>query len=98
MIDSKKKYGALELDDIISLYVTAGDKDKEIFVLAQLTYSDAETIIEILKDLGIYEQRHIKQCPRCKRMFIQKKGSKRLPAICKPCNIMRRSELKGGRL
>lgn len=94
MIDSKKRYGALELDDIIGLYVTAEDKDEEIFILAQLTASDAETIIEVLKDLKIYEPRNIKECPNCGRLFIQHEGSKRLPAMCKACKIMHRAEIK----
>lgn len=96
MIDSKKRYGALELDDIISLYVTAGDKDKEIFVLAQLTASDPETIIEVLKDLNIYEHNNIRECRGCGRLFISG-GSKRLLTYCKPCRILRRAELRGGR-
>jgi hypothetical protein len=84
LIDSKLKYGALELDDIIGLYLTAEDKDKEVFILAELTVSDAETIIEVLKDLKIYEQRRIQKCANCGKMFINF-GSNRLPAICNIC-------------
>lgn len=84
MIDSKLKYGALELDDIIGLYLTAEDKDKEVFILSELTLSDAETIIEVLKDLKIYEQRRIQKCVNCGNLFINY-GSNRLPAICNIC-------------
>lgn len=90
MIDSKKVYGALTVDDIIGLYVTAENKDEEIFILAQLTASDAETIIEVLKDLKIYEPNKIKQCSNCGKLFIHH-GNNRLPAVCTPCKILRRS-------
>lgn len=96
MIDSNKTYGALDIDDIISLYVTAEDKDEEIFILAELTISDPETIIELLKDLCLYQENNIKKCSECGRLFINR-GSNRLPAVCKACRIMRRAELKGGR-
>lgn len=84
MIDSKLKYGALELDDIIGLYLTAEDKDKEVFILAELTVSDTETIIEVLKDLKIYKHQRIQKCVSCGKLFINY-GSNRLPAICNIC-------------
>ena len=86
----------LTIDEIISLYVNAKDKDKQITILAELTASDIETIVEVLKDNGIYQQNNIVTCKGCGRMFICE-GSKRLPSYCRPCKIIRRPELKGGR-
>lgn len=86
----------LTYDEIISLYLRAKDKDEEVFILAQLTASDAETIIEVLRDAEVYVENNIKQCANCKRLFIHS-GSMRLPAVCKPCRIMQRAELRGGK-
>lgn len=97
MLDKNKMYGALTQDDIISLYITSKDKDEEVFILATLTSSDAETIIEVLKDLQIYEQGNIKECSMCGRLFIQKSGSKKLPAKCEPCKRLTRAERSGRR-
>lgn len=55
----------MEINEICYLYKTAKDKDDEIFILAQLTCSDPETIIEVLKDEGIYEENHIQRCIKC---------------------------------
>ena len=61
----------MEINEICYLYKTAKDKDDEIFILAQLTCSDPETIIEVLKDEGIYEENHIQRCIKCKEMYIE---------------------------
>ena len=54
----------LSTDMIVSLYLRAKDRDKEICVLAELTASDSETIMEVLKDAGVYSGAY-KTCPRC---------------------------------
>ena len=59
----------LGTDMIVSLYLRAKDKDEEIEILKELTASDFETIIEILTDAGVYEQRGIKKCIVCGRLF-----------------------------
>ena len=74
----------LTYDEIISLYLGAKDKDEEVFILAQLTASDAETIIEVLKDAGAYEQRRIKQCIHCQTCFIDASKGGRI-RICPSC-------------
>ena len=74
----------LTYDEIISLYLRAKDKDDEVFILAQLTASDAETIIEILKDAEVYEQIRIKQCIHCHEMFIDGSRNGRVK-ICPSC-------------
>jgi predicted RNA-binding Zn ribbon-like protein len=70
--------------ELISLYLRAKDKDDEVFILAQLTASDVETIIEVLKDADVYEQNKIKQCIHCKEMFIDSSKSGRIK-ICPTC-------------
>ena len=42
-------------EEICFLYRTSKDKDEEIFILGELTASDPETIIEVLKDANEYE-------------------------------------------
>lgn len=74
----------LTYDEIISLYKGAKDKDEEVFILAQLTASDAETIIEVLKDAEVYEQKNIKQCIHCYGMFIDSSRSGKV-RICPTC-------------
>lgn len=59
-------------DEICYLYKSAKNKDEEVFILAELTASDAETIIEVLKDAGIYEDNQIQSCIKCKEMYIEK--------------------------
>ena len=55
----------VDIDDICYLYKTAKDKDEQVFILADLTCSDPETIIEVLKDAELYEEKQIQQCIRC---------------------------------
>lgn len=76
-----KVYSSLEIDDIISLYITAKDKDEEVFILAELTASDADTIIEVLKDLNVYEEKHIQPCFNCGELYIEKNRKR----ICPTC-------------
>lgn len=61
----------LDNGDICYLYKTAKDKDNEVFILAQLTCSDADTIIEILKDEEVYEEQQIQRCIKCKELYIE---------------------------
>ena len=58
--------------DIIMLYRTAKDKDAQIDVLAQLTSTDIDTIVEILKDANEYIQKGITTCSSCGRMFLKR--------------------------
>lgn len=52
--DEDIKMTNLSTDMIISLYLRAKDRVKEISILAQLTASDVDTIKEVLKDAGVY--------------------------------------------
>ena len=67
-----KKYTNEELIDI---YKHAKDKEEEIKVLVDLSDSDEATIIELLRDAGVYEGAY-KVCIKCGRKFpgIYKRG------------------------
>lgn len=71
----------LDVNDICYLYKTAKDKDNEVFILSQLTCSDVETIIEILKDEGLYEEYQIQKCIRCGEYYIETRRAH----ICLSC-------------
>lgn len=79
--------------DICYLYRSAKDKDAEVFILAQLTCSDADTIIEILKDAEIYEDNHIQRCIKCKELYIEL-GRKHICSSCKKKAIYERRRKK----
>ena len=79
----------LTTDEIISLYTTAKDKDEQVFILAELTASDAETIIEVLKDLGIYKQINIKYCAYCGDPFIDSTKYHKA-TVCPSCKRLKR--------
>lgn len=58
----------LTIDEIISLYVRARNREEEVYILADLTASDTETILEILNDAGVYTGGY-RACPRCGKQF-----------------------------
>ena len=71
----------LSYDEIIWLYKVAKNPDEEIFILGELTCSDVETIIEVLKDAGVYVERKIQKCIKCKQMYIENGRA----VICQSC-------------
>ena len=79
----------IETTDICYLYRTARDRDEEVFILAELTASDADTIIEVLKDAGEYEENHIQRCIKCKELYIEM-GRKLICPKCKDKAVRRR--------
>lgn len=76
--------------EISRLYQLAKDTDEEIFILADLTDSDVETIIEVLKDEGVYEEKQIQKCIKCKEMYIEK-GRAHICPSCKTKAMRRRN-------
>lgn len=80
----------MEINEICYLYKTAKDKDNEIFILGELTLSDPETIIEILKDEGVYEEKQIQKCIKCKNMYIEYGRSH----ICQYCKKKHKLAIK----
>ena len=73
-------------EEIVSIYKGAADKIGEISILADLNDCDPDTIIEILKDAGVYEGQY-KKCNKCGREFlgINKRGSSN---ACPECRTM----------
>lgn len=82
----------LGTDMIVSLYLRAKDKDEEIEILKELTASDYETIVEILKDAGVYKQKGIKKCIICGRMFRSR------PDTCERCRYAAKINRRRARL
>lgn len=78
---------AVDYDEIERLYRQAPNKAEEIEILAQLTASDHETIIEVLKDLGVFKAEDIKNnirvCTRCNNAYIT--ANKKGKAVCPNC-------------
>lgn len=62
-------------DEIVRLYKGAKDKVAEVQFLVDLTCSDEATILEILRDAGVYEG-HYKICIKCGKKFpgVYKRG------------------------
>lgn len=67
--------------EIVTLYKMAKDKDEQIFILAELTASDADTIIEVLKDFGEYKEMNIQRCFNCHELYIERNRCR----VCDSC-------------
>jgi hypothetical protein len=59
-------------EEIVRSYLHSQNKTEQIFILAELTLSDTDTIIEVLKDAGVLQIRdiHKRICCRCGREYI----------------------------
>ena len=69
--------------DIVVYYKQAANKIEEVEKLAELTASDVETILEILKDAGVYKGKyHV--CGRCGQEFPSIYKKLRSP-LCPEC-------------
>ena len=64
----KTKITSLTKDEIISMYKKAKYKEEQVSILAQLTASDTDTILEILKDAGVYSGAY-RHCPKCGKLY-----------------------------
>ena len=64
----KTKITSLSKEEIIFMYKGAKHKEEQISILAQLTASDTDTILEILKDAGVYSGAY-RNCPKCGKVF-----------------------------
>ena len=82
----------LGVDMIVSLYIRSGYEDEQIEKLKELTASDYETIVEILKDAGVYKQKGIKKCIICGRMFRSR------PDTCERCRYAAKINRRRARL
>lgn len=85
--------GALEKSDVVYMYSHARDKHEEISILAELTASDIETIIEVLKEAEQpIEGKYIK----CKSCGFLMPGESKSP-LCPKCRYrekMRKRDLR----
>lgn len=73
-------------------YSHAKDRTEQTRILSELTDSDVDTIIEILKDEGVYKEGDInyKTCSRCGCKYISDvKGRKGLN-VCERCRTRRK--------
>lgn len=64
----KAKITSFTNDEIIAMYRKAKYKEEQVTILAQLTASDTDTILEILKDAGVYSGAY-RSCPKCGKKF-----------------------------
>lgn len=85
----------MDIGEIIYLYKTAYDTDEEIQILADLTNSDIDTIIIILKEHGVYQEGKykLKRCYDCGCLFYaidKSKGSQR----CEKCRYLHKEHLR----
>ena len=71
-------------EDIVRSYRMAKDKIKQITILAQLTCSDTETIMEILDDAGEFDGKY-KVCTQCGKRYpsISVRGHQYFCPTCK---------------
>ena len=85
----------LDYDEIVRSYQQAENKGEQIFVLAELTLSDHETIIEVLKDHGVFNPKDIENslrtCHRCGRRYLARSMKGR--ATCPECIRLHRAEI-----
>lgn len=83
----------LEKSDVVYMYSHARDKHEEISILAELTASDIETIIEVLKEA---EQPIEGKFIKCKSCGFLMPGESKSP-LCPKCRYrekMRKRDLR----
>ena len=58
--------------EIVRSYLQSENKTEQVFILAELTLSDTDTIIEILKDAGVLNDKDLNKriCCKCGREYI----------------------------
>jgi hypothetical protein len=84
----------VDYEQILRLYRIAENKGEQILILAELTASDEETIIEVLKDHGVFNPEDIadslRTCTGCGRKYIAR--DRRGRAVCPQCAFRRRKQ------
>lgn len=76
--------------EIVRSYKQAADKTEQVIILAELTCSDIDTIIEILKDAGAINQGDIRKriCCRCGKEYIT--ATYKGVSVCEDCQELNR--------
>ena len=75
----------MSVDEIVRSYLQAEKKTEQIFILADLTASDSETILEILRDEGAIKPGDLRTriCCRCDKEYVT--PVRRGVPICPDC-------------
>ena len=62
----------LDKSEVVRSYQQAANKTEQVFILAELTLSDTDTIIEILDEAGVLNNRDLNRriCCKCGREYI----------------------------
>lgn len=58
----------LDSTQIVNLYKGARNKSEEVVILAELTASDIDTVVEVLRDANVFNEdilKDYKQCAKC---------------------------------
>lgn len=86
----------IDYDEIVRSYQQAENKGEQIFTLAELTLSDHETIIEVLKDHGVFNpediENSLRTCHRCGKRYLARSPKGR--ATCPDCIRLHRGEIR----
>lgn len=58
--------------EIVRSYLQADNKTEQVFILAELTLSDTDTIIEILRNAGVLNDKDLNKriCCKCGREYV----------------------------
>lgn len=85
----------IDYEELVRSYIQAENKGAQIHVLAELTLSDEETIIEVLKDHGVFHEEDIedslRECHRCGKKYVAR--TMRGRATCPECVRYHRKEI-----
>lgn len=85
----------MDTTEIIISYRQAKDKINQINILADLTRSDLETILEVLKDAGedtTEAEKRFKRCKWCGLLYFGENGAD----DHKKCDTLRRYHMRKG--
>lgn len=72
-------------EEVVRSYLQSENKTEQIFILAELTLSDTDTIIEVLNDAGVLNRGDLNKriCCRCGKEFIT--STYRGTPVCDRC-------------
>ena len=75
----------IDTEEVVRSYKQALNKTEQVLILAELTLSDTDTILEILRDAGVLKQYEVKKriCARCGREFVTRRD--RGVMVCDHC-------------
>lgn len=71
-------------EEVVRYYRIARNKEEQIEILAQLTASDINTVIEVLRDAGVFDEKLLKKFRKCVKCGCYIPGYHR-SKYCKTC-------------